>query len=186
MRFIKHCFIFMVAFSSCNTKEERILKSHIDFIHQINNNIPNKEWMIDVFSYPVWEDDYKEFLVSKTYTDTTYILKFGKYDTVSDFRFVYFERRFKHDDRKYYLTTNLHSDTLLLYYHAVNDSLNPQFEVGKYRYLAQNGGLSDEQLMFFNLYSDSLTRIKGNKLPDLPEISDTINYDSLWKCLNFK
>ncbi|MDN5199899.1 hypothetical protein QQ008_00960 [Fulvivirgaceae bacterium BMA10] len=67
-------------------------------------------------------------------------------------------------------------DTLYSLRFSKNDSTMKEFLVGKYYFNYIKGNYSYEQMLFFEENRDSLLKVRGNHLPTLLSMQDTVKY----------
>lgn len=108
----------------------------------------------------------------KRVEDTIYNLSIEYYDSNNDTLFIPKEcyMRYETDYFQHVILFGENSDTLFHYKASLFGALNKVFISGKYYYQYLFFGLNKKQLDFFLLHEDSLTSIKGQNLPLLPEL----------------
>lgn len=126
--------------------------------------------------------------VSESKNNTFYYYENRKGDTTTTLQYYYFSRsdtfklgclrkEYEIDSLNYVVELNRNKDTLL-FMSYLKDSVHfsysskKHFYKGKYYFLAEYGKLSLGQLQYYWKHKDSLIRVKGNDLPDLPEIEN--------------
>ncbi len=163
----KYLFILIVLLScSCNFE----LTNHLRELNKINSQISINNWKILTN-----EKDKRElrYLLRKYEGDTTYYLKFRK---------VFHDSIFN-PGKDYYVVTDFTkeyvSDSVIHFIHQSSDTnyyykapiSNPDslvFIVGKYYYLCRNGKLSAPQMKYYYENEDSLKKVRGNELSEIP------------------
>jgi len=137
--------------------------------------IQEEGWQILQHEY--WSNEIFYSLVKRT-PDTLYYLNFYKilHDsifnpgedicTISSYRKIFRDGIFEY-------VLNMITDTNYFYKYPINNPDSLIFIVGKYCYLFNKGNLSNKQKSFYFENRDSLKKIQGNNLPDLPELSNT-------------
>ncbi len=147
-------------------------------IQKENNQIELKGWeVIQKFTI----DQVTDYSLRKMIRDTTYSLSFSYYRNGN-------EKFYKVDDyiKSYIVNDSTYEMALFnndtLYFFKCNsaslnkDHRNPvgfnnlKFEIGKYYYMYKRGRLNWGQKEYFENNLDSLTRIRGNDLPELPDL----------------
>ncbi|MDP3912982.1 MAG: hypothetical protein Q8R96_04500 [Bacteroidota bacterium] len=136
------------------------------------------------------------FHVIKNEQDTTMELSFiyfhkGNRCPFSDkYYFNFFSKNYSIGDTIYSIGFENCSDTL--YYCKWNKTKEKEkeFIVGKYYWQSLRGQYSVEQSNYYLLKRDSLDKIRGNNLSDLPELksiskSDSLRIDSIAKRIHF-
>lgn len=64
---------------------------------------------------------------------------------------------------------DLHDRLKYWYLYDAKDESKKKFIIGKYLFLYEKGGLNAGQDKYFEAHQDSLSKIKGDNLPDLPD-----------------
>jgi len=86
------------------------------------------------------------------------------------FRVHEYKKNFQVDDKLKYFVRMNSTDTLLAYFEK--NSGDKFFVAGEYYYKFMSLNLDSGQRKYFMLYKDSLTRIRGNDLPELPNLNE--------------
>ena len=176
MIYISRCTIgFMaVVFISgfgCNSDER--IENHLQALNKINPNISTEKW--EVFDGFVDEQE-EHFELEKHKADTSYLLSFSYFPTPDKYIVDGFSQSFIAKGH-YHELSILDNDTMYHYFSTTEIELNKSkmlslddqcFIVGKYYYLYLNGWLSEQQMKYFDLHKDSLTKVRGDELVDLP------------------
>lgn len=154
------------------------LETHLKEIRKENNQIDVKGWDVIKNSTTDIETYYS---LRKQIGDTTYSLSFSYFKNGNDkfYKMDDYIKSYCVNDSTYEMAL-LNSDTL--YFFKCNSaSLNKapgipveynnlKFEIGKYYYIYKRGSLNWGQKEHFENNMDSLTRIRGNDLPELPDL----------------
>ncbi len=130
--------------------------------------------------YPWYLKNYTKIIpdlqnsIIKTDFDTVYKHSFeielNEKDTFYIPRELY--KKYESEGFLYILSLGKSSDTLYFYKAALFDDLHKIFIRGKYYYKYINHELSNNQRKYFLNHYDSLIRVKGNKLQELPDVID--------------
>ena len=115
------------------------------------------------------------YVLMQTKSDTTHIINFNIDN--QDVSLFYHDIRFSDTNYDYFLRRK--SDTS--YFYKINklDSVTT-FIQGEYNFKDRRMKHTTGQMEYYRLHQDSLDKIKGNNLPELPEIQTTYNeYDSI-------
>lgn len=163
-------YIAMVCLFSCSTQNEPY-QELLQRAKQLNNIIPTSKWYVEQYYFTDIED---YFALRTSINDTSYYLRLYKSnmpDSLVSRRFyLLLEKKFKIGDTLYNLIMD--TDTLCYYKHPIYDSNEKFFYVGKYYFLYSDPDEMERfslcQHYFFQNHIDSLVRIKGNDLPELP------------------
>lgn len=160
------------------------LKYHLYNLNKLNPTVKKTNWTISQH-YRVSKTTY--YCLKKQLKDTSFVLNFSFYKT--NFKFNYeveeFVKRYPENGLFYELSTT-DSDTLYELYSNIQKNnhyyLNEcSFIQGKYYYMNKYGLLRIGQSIYFDKHRDSLKNIRGNDLPELPELflpnNDTIEYE---------
>lgn len=137
----------------------------------LNSNIPDVKW--EVYQY-YFSDVEDYFALLSEQDDTSYYLRMFKSnlpDSILHRKFyLLFEKEYTKTDTTYKLIMD--TDTLCYFKYPVYDSSQKYFIVGKYYYLFSDPCEMERfticQHSFFQVHLDSLVKIKGNELPELP------------------
>jgi len=184
MAYIKRCIIeslskiVLLSFLLLNGCATNNLESYLKEIQKENIQIDIKDWDVVKNSTTDIEIYYS---LRKMIGDTTYSLSFSYFKNGS-------ERFYKADDyiKSYTVSDSTYEMALLnndtLYFFKCNSASlnnapsspvefnNLNFEMGKYYYMYKRGRLNWGQKEYFENNMDSLTRIRGNDLPELPDL----------------
>lgn len=164
---------------SC-TEQKQLYNDNYFVLAKSYYNIKNADgWKIDIASidtssaYFNTDEIYTGgfFQFKKYVSDTIYKMAFEYYTSKSDTLFYpldYF-KRYEDDDYQYILSLGENGDTLYFYKAFLFGDLHKKFISGKYYYQYIYTNLSRGQRTYFEQHRDSLTRIKGSRLPKLPE-----------------
>ena len=184
MTYIKRCIIessskivllSIFLLIGCTTNN---LESHLKEIQKENSQIDVKGWDVIKNSTTDIETYYS---LRKQIGDTTYTLSFSYFNNGN-------KKFYKIDDyiKSYNVNDSTYEMALLdndtLYFFKCNSSAlnkapgipvefnNLKFELGKYYYMYKRGRLNWGQKEYFENNRDSLIRIRGNDLPDIPDL----------------
>jgi hypothetical protein len=122
-----------------------------------------------------YDSSYGEmrFTLIRNLKDTVYWLSFSKQlpDTIFNFDdsyylINYYIKEYADDNYRHHL--RMANDTQYYYKKPLNNLDSLIFIKGKYQYLFNKGKLSSNQLDYFMLNKDSLRKVKGDSLPELP------------------
>jgi len=115
--------------------------------------------------------------LSKSERDTLYLLMFSYFPEPKLYKCEDYIKSYI-DEGVYHELSLLNKDTL--YYFTAKRDVNPfknddlikreeqNFKVGLYYYLYKHGKYNWRQMEFYKSNKDSLIRIRGNRLPELP------------------
>ena len=122
-------------------------------------------------------DDYYTggfYYFKKREKDTLYLLGFEYYSSKHDTIFIpkEFYKRYENDAFQHVILFGENGDTLFHYKADLFGSLKKVFISGKYYYQVLFFEINSKQLKYFEKHKDSLIRVKGNNLPELPEYND--------------
>jgi len=164
--------LFIILSSICCKTNRPEYRSLIKKARDINSSIPDVKWRIHQYYYSDVED---YFALLSEQKDTSYFLKMYKSnlpDSIAVRRFyLYFEKTYTIKDTVYKLILDS-SDTLCYYRYPINNPEEKDFIVGKYHYLFSNTQELEKfslgQYNYFITHQDSLIKIRGNDLPELP------------------
>lgn len=184
MTYIKQCIIessskivllSIFLLIGCTTNN---LETHLKEIQKENSQIDVKGWDVIKNSTTDIETYYS---LQKQIGDTTYSLSFSYFKNGNDnfYKIDDYIKAYSVNDSVYEMAL-LNSDTLY-FFKCSSASLNKapgipvefnnlKFEVGKYYYMYKRGRLNWGQKEYFENNMDSLTRIRGNDLPELPDL----------------
>ncbi|MCT4637600.1 MAG: hypothetical protein N4A72_07815 [Bacteroidales bacterium] len=167
--------IIVILFSGFLCKGQVInFNGHLKELCEFNSSIDSSGWrLLQRIDYP--EELYLSF--EKTVGDTVFTVMYSKLDgvkVITDFTckltksYVndgkYFEWSVKNGDTLYYYNTDCTVEDGLIY-----KAKEKNFFFGRYYFLYLEGGVyNSKQRLFFESNIDSLIKIKGNNLPDLP------------------
>lgn len=101
--------------------------------------------------------------------DTTIALTFYKKD--SNIRLDSYEKKYHDDIFNYYMALESDTDTVLYYKENISSG-EKIFSIGGYRYKFEKALFKDSELNYYRLYMDSLNKVRGNNLPELPELNE--------------
>lgn len=144
---------------------------HIQEIHKLNKSIPLKGWEEEFIKEesPV----FKNYLLFNVIDDTIFNIDFDVFFDLQsqkyEYRILKFWKRFNDDSYEYHLLMNI--DTLYFYITPINKSEEKYFFQGKYYYMYSSPReykFKECQYKYFIENMDSLIKVKGNDLPDLP------------------
>lgn len=81
-------------------------------------------------------------------------------------------KRYENSGLQHIISYGKGLDTLYYYKATLFGDMHKIFITGKYYYEYENHELSNNQRKYFLNHYDSLLRVKGNKLPELPDVID--------------
>lgn len=172
MKILNLVIIVMIMLSSCNNKKNEV-NVHIKKIKEKFPIIEEDGWKIDNV---LWEKDVKFYNFKKTISDTFYFLDFDFIINDSIYSILSYEMQFEDNKFIYRLNLDKNGDTLYFYKHPLIEDgdvfriKKMVFYSGKYKFLYNAGRMKIGQRRYFEKYSDSLTKIKGDNLPPLPNL----------------
>lgn len=174
MKYIKLCVIgFILSHISC-VSEQDILSKHLSHLVKVNSKISLDEWQVRQH-YSTEMDDY--YCLSRPERDTLYLLMFSYFPKSKLYKCESYIKSYINEG-VYHELSLLNKDTL--YYFTAKRNVNPfvnddlirreeqNFKVGLYYFLSKQGKYNWRQMEFYESHKDSLMRIKGNRLPQLP------------------
>lgn len=147
-----------------STVEKKHVKADLSKINELfNHSIKETGWQIDLYSA---DEEYKYVNLSKELADTSKILNYFYYEEpgiyqIDCYQINYEEGEFEHQVR-------IEKDTLYHYKVPIDKPNDKIFLVGQYYYLYSNNLLNPKQKQYFEEHKDSLIKVRGNNLPDLP------------------
>ena len=175
MKTIFYTFIILLFISSCKNNES--YEVYMSNIRQVNPQIKEGEWKVDYHYDLNGEENYHQYLIQG---DTVFKLDLFIYSKehmkMFNFRNKYFfsyTKEYNNDDYKYILYM-VYSDTMYFYRTPINNNEEKYFYTGKYYYLDENIKLTLCQREYYLKHVDSLVKVKGNDVPDLPCPEDSI------------
>lgn len=160
--------LFISIGSSCQLKNDE-LATHFFNIRKINKNIPPGEWKT-ILNYPAFGKEFYQMCLEKE--DSIYNLEFNvkkSEDSVYEYKIIRFSKEYS--DNKYYFELLMDSDTIYFYKAPLTNLSKKIFTVGKYYYMyaTPEGYIYPLcQRKFFRSHRDSLIKVRGNNLPELP------------------
>ncbi len=148
------------------------LGSHLKEVNKINNQIDLQGW--EVMNKYIIEDECY-YNIWKKKGDTVFSVSFTYFTNLKVYKIDDFLKSITKDS--VYTEMSLFNSDTLYYFRYINDSLSfnsPKpidenkinFRTGKYYYLYKRGRFNWKQKDFFENHIDSLTRIRGNDLPE--------------------
>lgn len=184
MDYIKQCIIEFLSkillvpvllLISCNTDD---LELQLLEMQKENNQIELKGWEV---KQKFTNAQVTEYSLRKMIGDTTYSFSFSFFKNGNDklYNIDDYIKSYSVNDSTYEMAL-LNSDTLY-FFKCSSASLNKasgipiesnnlKFEVGKYYYMYKRGRLNWGQKQYFETNKDSLIRVRGNDLPELPDL----------------
>jgi len=164
---------------SCNSFDYEF---HLEELHQLNSSIDKKGWeMVKRYKFK----DENAYILSKKISDTTYLLSFSyfkisKYKKDTSFYFIDYYKKNYNDSNFFHELCIQNRDTLYFFkyplkFYPTNSFDKMIFISGKYFYMNKYGKLNSQQREYFDIHKDSLIKIKGNDLPQLPSNSCQID-----------
>ncbi len=159
--------LVVVVFYSCDTKRMNKQISNIASETKQDDYF-NFDWRLKHFFE---NDEFEYFIADYQKPDTSITLKFKHFKANGKCKIdEYYKRYLDIDDDCNYILKWCY-DTLYFYnYDFDNEDWNRKFIVGKYYYLYENNQLNPYQRKYFELYRDSLIKVRGDDLPRLPEL----------------
>ena len=172
---IMNGFLLFILLIGCKSNE---LKTHLLALNKINSHIDLGDWkLIQKIEYNTYNE---EFVLEKLINDTSYILCFSylKEDSIS----YYIQRFIKSYSSKgfYYEMSLSENDTLYFFkFKKTNKMEKPgfytdinllDFSFGKYYYMHEHSMLNMGQDDYFEKHKDSLIKVKGNNILELPDL----------------
>jgi hypothetical protein len=163
-------FIVLLTFISCINPQD---STEIDFgqLQKINPLIDETGW--EVIKSDRWTNII-EYTLTKKNKDTTCLLMFRKFlhDSIfnpgsDSYGLVFFTKKFR--DSEFGYVVSFASDTNYYYKYPLQKPDSMIFIVGKYLYMAYYYKLSKGQRSYYFAHKDSLRKIRGDDLPELPE-----------------
>lgn len=143
----------------------------VDRALNINSNIPKLKWIVNQY-YSTDIEDY--FALRAEYKDTIYYLRLYKSNQPAsiDSDDFYFQFERKHVGNEFIYVLLMDKDTLCFYMSTLDEPSEKIFFIGKYYFLFTDPHEIKHYTMcqhvFFQNHIDSLVKVKGNDLPDLP------------------
>lgn len=164
--------VFILLLTGCSSNN---LKTHLENLQEKNNQIDLEGW--EVVQKTETGLDISFFSLKKQIGDTTFSLSFSYLKKNGRYKLYDFVKSYN-SDSSYNEMALINSDTLYFFkYKAINNKTdNPlhyadmNFIKGKYYYMYRRGELNGGQKEYFENHIDSLTRIKGNNLLELPDL----------------
>jgi hypothetical protein len=181
-KYNKMIIIFIVSFLLNNSCSNIILNNYVKEVKKINNRVTLNDWSI--YQKYTISDGTSFFYLKKNKNDTIYRLQFSYYKKNKEVNFLdYYISYCVNDD---YYELSLVNDDTLYFYTCKNSDYDEgrgpfrnfdrmNFITGKYYFMCKFGKLYAEQRNYFENHKDSLTKIRGNDLPDLPELKIIID-----------
>lgn len=172
---IMNSFLLFILLIGCKSNE---LKTHLLVLKKTNTYIDLDNWkLIQKIEY---NSKHKDFVLEKQKKDTSFILCFSylKEDSIS----YYIQRFIKSYSSKgfYYEMSLSENDTLYFFkFKKTNKMEKPgfytdinllDFSFGKYYYMHEHSMFNMGQDDYFQKHKDSLIKIKGNNILELPDL----------------
>lgn len=160
---------------SCKNNES--YETYMSDIRQIYPQIKEGEWYI--YNRQEFDDEklYQQQLIQN---DTAYNLNLSVFskEMMKEFNFenkynVELYKEYSDSVYKYELKMN-NSDTVHYFRTPINKENERFYFIGKYRYLFEEKQLNPCQVDYYLKHTDSLNKVKGNNVPDLPCLEDSI------------
>lgn len=162
--------------SICLSCSDHTIEEHLIQLNKINNQIDTDDWQVTLNAHSETESF---FGLRKQVSDTIISLGFSCLRKDSGIYYIIdgFTKSFENDDL-YHEWSMYNYDTLYFFRRRIglkNDSVHLvpidslDFTVGKYYYLYLHNGVNLAQQQYFMVHKDSLLKIRGNNLPNLPE-----------------
>jgi hypothetical protein len=152
--------LFIILFSSCSEQwKADVRKLNVKEINEVYN-----DWELVDYSKL---DSFDRYRVSKIHGDTVKILDFAVSDSYSD---IYaYTKEFPCGD----------ADTCVLYIDPPNDTIyyykgsngHNYFYSGEYNFRFEYLLFDKNEFNFYLFFEDSLSKVKGNGLPNLPTLT---------------
>ncbi len=162
--------IFTFLFNSENFKQESF-RNHYECLKILNPQIPMGNWRLEQH-YNSFEKEYYSFYMDKI--DTFYNISFYVKDSESvlcekKYMILEYQKKYSDLNNNYYLLMDY--DTLYFYQQS-KKSNQKKFYRGKYYYLystpEEMRNYKKCQHEYFQEHLDSLVKIRGDNLPELP------------------
>jgi hypothetical protein len=176
--FLSFLFINALIYGQLTPKEDSILKQHV--LNMKREVCPDlyisDSWYVDRYSK---DTSYEEFTISKITTDTTFQISFIhfkrnedliEFNLENEYWISGYSKGYEINDTVFIVVLENCLDTIRFYKFPKGDRTNPIFMIGKYSHLFMIGELTSKQNNYYIKYLDSLTRVRGDDLPPLPEI----------------
>lgn len=178
--------LFAVFGCKQNLEKHANLEQHVSEIARINTSIEGNDWTVSQLYESAGQTiDTKShnYVITRTDGDTTLLTSFVYFlSEKQDPYFVDDLIKYYEDDSLFYEFALFSKDTLYYFYcdkQMVEDQEDRvcrfdyegfTFIVGKYYFLRKYCLMSAERMDYFDQNSDSLTRVRGTNLPELPEL----------------
>ena len=164
--FINVLIIILVLFMSSCTNDERQLENHLNKLNSLGiSRIDLNGWIIkhhnensEMINYTLYKKD----------VDTIINIAFIYFKKSNDYEVENYSKFYQDTIEGYYYSLQLFYDTLYFYRQLDLSSPAKDFIVGKYYYQYKYNQLTHLQEKYFERNIDSLKRIRGNNLLDLP------------------
>lgn len=167
----------VVFISSIGCSSDERIERHLQTLHEINSNISTGQWKV-LDGFVDEQEEHFELEKQRADTDTSYCLSFSYFPLSEKYVIDGFSQSFKKKDNYYHEMSIHNNDTIYHFFctEAVSKErmipINERhFITGKYYYLYHDGWLSEQQMRYFELHEDSLTKVRGNSIIELPGIN---------------
>jgi hypothetical protein len=154
---------------ACNKKDE-IVDSHIEYFSSQYELFPTTGWEIKLFKRL---DNFYTIQLDKStgnLNDSSYYISYDYFKSKNEIIIITNFLTYKEDSSYYLLEYRAQPIYLIRSSNPFFSIENRNFIYGKYHFQYLHDTLTEGQKKFFKLHSDSLGKIRGNKLPPLPEI----------------
>ena len=194
---IAFTFLVYLAINACSQERYSELKPELEF----------HLGKIGTFCPAIHVGDWNIVDYDKNNNSTTFHILRSEKDTIMELSFIYFHKGnrcffsdkyyFNFFSKNYSIGDTIYSigfencaDTLYYCKWNKEKAREKEFTVGKYYWQSLQGQYSVEQSNYYFLKRDSLDKVRGNNLPDLPELksiskSDSLRIDSIAKRIHF-
>lgn len=164
-------FMVVVFISSFGCRSDERIECHLQTLNEINSNISTGQWRI----FDGFVDEQEEhFELERQKADTSYFLAFSYFPPSEKYIIDGFSQSFIVDGH-YHELSIYNNDTMYHFFSTIDHDKSRSFSfedrcfiVGKYYFLYQDGWLSEQQKEYFEQHKDSLTKVRGNEIADLP------------------
>jgi len=157
-------FSILIGRLSVSMKKKKNVKDDLSKMSELfSYSIEKTGWNIKFYS---GDEEYKYVKLSKESADTSKILNYFYYEDPGIYQVDYYQINYKEGAFEHHI--RIENDTLYHYKASIGNPKDKVFLVGQYYYLYSNNLLSPKQEQFFEQHKDSLIKVRGNNLSDLP------------------
>ncbi len=165
--------MLILLITACNSDK---LAIHLKNLKELNNQIDTKGWEVKNHSKGLMSEDYA---LKKQVGDTLILLSFSYFEDIENGLYKIDKYTKSYYSESFYYEMELHNNDTLYFFRYRKDEIiykpvfylskdKMEFVTGKYYYLRKSGKYNFGQMEYFELHKDSLTKIRGNSLEDLP------------------